>query len=279
MAAILLIDKSKTRREAIESLVLRGGLKVLYIRDVRDGRSGEVVGSLVHHPDARPHLEPGEVAIPAVHYRGGGFDLEREEGHYKFPSPIDRNAQSVERARDLLTETIEWMRDGGDIPQALVANRNMLGPIMPFGVLLDGFVAAAEKESFPMSWFRFAVNSGACDNSLDAESQDEYWSELHDRAAVRRLSEVLGNNDRSGSDPVSIMADASSLGWIPSGEEGREAVSEALLKQAAHAVQAAWVEVQKIEDTDQGEPLGGEDLRQCIYAASVGFHILAAGHL
>lgn len=278
MAAILLIDKSETRRKAIDSLVLREGLEVLYIQDVRAGRSGEVVGSLVHHPDARRYLESGEVATPAVHYRGGGFDLERE-GHYKFPSPIDRNAQSVERARDLLTETIEWMRNGGDIPQELVADRNMLGPIMPFGVLLDGFVAAAEKEPFPMSWFRFAVNSGARDNSLDAESQDEYWSGLHDRAAVRRLSEMLGNNDRSGSDPVSIMADASSLGWIPSGEKDREAVSEALLTQAAHAVQAAWVEMQKIEDTDQGEPLGGEDLRQCIYAASVGFHVLAAGHL
>jgi hypothetical protein len=159
----------------------------------------------------------------------------------------------------------------------------LLGQLLPFGVLLDGFLAVSPKEAGP--WFKLAA---VTDETRETEgagqlTDESFWKELQQYgSAVERIKELLVKQEHPAKGFDKVLRRAAALKWVMvSSENGTPIATEAnakkLYEAACLAVEQAWRAL--CADGMKGAPRDSTDLRTLVETASVGFQVLAAGHL
>lgn len=276
---VLVVDpESPSRRKAIESIA-----KELRLVVTTTLGSGDLVGAIGHNPDLQNLMNEGvRIDAPVVHYRGTQFEV-RAEGHYPFPRKIKRNEKAVAAVRDLLAKVLVWFRDGGDPPGFLLTGPDLLAPLLPFGVLLEGYLHLGPSD--PAQWFKLAIEAETnLAEAAGALPQDEtYWEELRGAEnAVHRIRDLLFLPEEALHGFRGIVASAPAQRWLPTdldlrvtADVGRAAAT--LYECACRAVEEAWNAL--CSEWAQGVPRDNEELRILVEEASIGFGVLAAGHL
>jgi hypothetical protein len=281
---VIVVDSRQERREALIELAQGVGLLAFTVEDVDDGfledkddsLSFQNVGTIGHSPDLMACLAEGyKLKTPVVHYRGGRFEIRSRDGHIKYPEPIDPGPAGVRLEAKLLKQAFVSMRDGGDVSKLLQSYRDLLSPILPFGVLLDWY-GSIEQMSGLEDWLKTVAE--VVESAPDFEGgSDYYWSELAvSTAAVERATAILAESGSSESRFAEVLRQARALDW-PGTHEGVNGASS-LLMAARDAVRDAWTMAGKAYH-EQGAPLQDTEFRTVVHAASIGFYVLAAVHL
>jgi len=268
-----------SRRAEIEIIVREFGFE-----PTDDTASVGIVGTIGHNPDLENVLRWGKsLKAPVVHYRGTKFSVDAE-GHWRFPPLIRRNAEAVRNAKASLVRVLEWFRDGGAPPDFLLPKPDQIGPLLAFGVLLDGFRYTQHDDA--VGWLRPAVEA-ARPSSSPAGSRVvtlKYWEGLRSsEPGIERIRTMLTASSVTSPGFQAVMDEARQYGWLPAagierGPADAEAVSRTVYQRACDAVRAAW-EVTDGGEKRKGVPRSRDELRELVAQASLGFYVLAAGHL
>lgn len=173
------------------------------------------------------------------------------------------------RSQDRLNELIGTFR--------AEVQRSIIDPLLPLAVLVDGFLVACPQEA--AEWFKpgreVALKSSlAFRNSVAAEA---YWAELAEsRIAVNRIGKMLSKLGNSSRGSPAILVTARTLGWSGEpriGDPNTEAGE--VYRRACEAVKAVWNTLTLMNAL----PVNKEAFKNLFESASIGFHVLAAGHL
>jgi hypothetical protein len=154
------------------------------------------------------------------------------------------------------------------------AHKTMLDPLLPLAVLIDGFLVACPTD--PKDWFKPGVQA-----AVDAESPinhsvttQTYWAELaNSKLPMERIGRILSTQVSPARGFFAVLMTARELGWGVGAPGSAEAAT--IYWRACEAVKAAW-DMLTLKDE---VPPDDTEMRRLIEAASLGFHVLAAGHL
>jgi len=218
--------------------------------------------------------------VPVVHYSGGRISFQQAANHYSFPWLLDRDSELSGDLKEKIREVLAWLsgrREGP--PEFLRPTDDLLAPLLAFGVLLDGFPITYPGDT--SSWFKPAIDAALAaspprGNPVDSE---EYWKELREcRPAGERIREMLDEPAIAPPGFGDVMTRTYELGWArestPGDSSANAAIAHAVYERACKAVKAMW------DSMKSGAPLGDTgNLRALVEAGSVGFRLLAAGHL
>ncbi len=270
---VLIVDPShaaSARRSAIARIASEEGLQA-----VSEAGGAPVVGIIGHNPDLRRLLSEGVVmGAPVVHYRGTDFPPHGARGHYRFPHKIDGDGAGIVAATQQLRMVLRWFRDGGAPPEfILLPSADLVEPLLPLAVLLDGYPAWVAGSAGGGDWFRPAIEAtlSATTPTGHAVGSAEYWEALHESAVVvERLRKIIGDNRLPEGLRGAIKR---------AGNEGKTSADD-IYMWACERVRAAWdrLAVAFAQDAEAEVPRG-EELRRLVDDASDGFHVIAAGHL
>lgn len=264
---ICVVDIDPIRHEAVKQLVASaGGSLDMPSRTV----PLRVIG---HQPDvcmavgivqAFAALRGTSVEATVVVYRGGGFTMPHGlHGWHRFPHLLDRGrAPSANNLADL-KPVIEWLVRGGDIPTILRPSDELLAPLVPLGVMIDGYLALDEaSQPIPAEWFTRAVTlSRQAQARGHAITSTEYWTALgKDEHAINRLQRILDATEHETQGFREVLAAAREQ-W-PKDPSG-------MCRSAALSLQGFWRAV------NAGKAVARDEVAQ----AHVAFQLLAAVHL
>lgn len=182
--------------------------------------------------------------------------------------------------------TLSHLASQEDLNEQIAANhaewrKSILDPLLPLAVLVDGFLVASSQDIQDINeWFRPGIDA-ALDPSWPSGSSvatQAYWEELSEsRPPVDRIGEMLTKCPSTARGFDAVLATARILGW-GNGEANQgkpRAEAKAIHGRACGAVKEAW---EALTLKDRKTP-GEEEMRSLIEAASLGFHVLAAGCL
>lgn len=265
---ICVIDIDATRRDVVRKLVIASGGDP----DAWPG-SGTELRVIGHMPDvslvmgvlyAFGSLTGTTVAATVVVYRGTTFSVDdRLSTWHRFPHLVDRHRQLDALTSADLRKAVEWLISGGPMPQILRPADELFTPLVPLGVMIDGYLALGDaSRSIPDDWFAQAIDLArqAQPRGFTVTEQN-YWSEIGtDEAAIGRLQRILDATELETQAFREILASAQQR-W-PQGTSG-------LCKGAAFALQDFWDAIRA------GEAVTHDD----VVAAHTAFQLLAAVHL
>jgi hypothetical protein len=156
------------------------------------------------------------------------------------------------------------------------AHESMLTPLLPLAVLVDGFLVAHPRDT--SDWFKPAIEAALDNSSLMCTAVEAYWISLtEDSQPVNRIREMLRGRAAATPGFTAVWTAARALGWTGGDTEPCDSEAEAgvVYRRACGAVKATW----DVLTSKDGVPPGGTEMRRLAEAASVGFYVLAAGHL
>jgi len=238
--SVRVVDRAPGRRAEVEAIARKHGLAV-----TRVSGPNKVAGTIGHRTDLEDLIASGaQLEAPVVHYRGTESFRVTAEGHYRFPKKLDK-AEDFDSARELLADVFEWFRNGGDPPSFLLPERDLLGPLVPFGVLLEGFLLLNRDDA--REWFKAAIEAAdqAPPGTTVLPGDEDYWHELRNaHNAVGRIRDMLAG---AGSVPGfgDIVNSARALQWLdPQGDFALKGAAERaaadLYERGCWAVHRAW---------------------------------------
>jgi len=158
------------------------------------------------------------------------------------------------------------------------AHESLLTPLLPLAVLVDGFLAANPQDA--AKWFKPGIEAAfdVWSPTHDSGVTEGHWTDLAKSSQpVDRIREMMREPARATPGFAEILMTARSLGWV-GGDSARcdvGADAASVYSCACVAVKTAW----DVLTSKNGVPRGGADIRGLVETASVGFHVLAAGHL
>jgi hypothetical protein len=158
------------------------------------------------------------------------------------------------------------------------ANKTVLDPLLPLAVLVDGFLVT--RPTNLNEWFRPGIEAAldAGSHTIHSVATKTYWAELaKSKLPIEHIGEMLARPVAPARGFTAVLMTARDLGWgggEPSYSDPRaEAVT--MYRRACEAVKAVW----DMLTSKEGTPPGDTEIQKLVEAASVGFHVLAAGHL
>jgi hypothetical protein len=156
------------------------------------------------------------------------------------------------------------------------AQKTILDPLLPLAVLIDGFVVAQPHNL--TEWFRPGIDAAlqASSQASHAADQQEYWDDLEESgSAVNRIGKILGKPVEPLCGSAAVLMRAKQIGWGTADPRDVNSEARVIYAKACEAVKAVWSTLTSTEEVPGGET----EMRRLIEAASVGFHVLAVGHL
>jgi len=156
------------------------------------------------------------------------------------------------------------------------AQRSVLDPLLPVAVLVEAFSAVRPLNA--VQWFNPGIQAALEMDSPagDSVASDTYWSDLRvSGPAMKRLREMLNDPLRATPGFPSVMMAAGER-WPDASEQSDHGKQAILMYHRAYtAVKALWDTL----TSEDGDPPEDTDMETLVEAASVGFQVLAAGHL
>ena len=171
-------------------------------------------------------------------------------------------------SQEKLNELIETYRSD--------AHKSIIDPLLALAVLADGFLVTNQQDA--VEWFRPGIGAAleAWPSTGDSVTAEKYWTQLAESGpAMDRLREMLDDPAKATPGFAAVMTAARRL-W-PDADDQSDHRSQAVLvyRRACAAVKSAWDAL----TSKEGVPLDGTEMRGLVETASIGFHVLAAGHL
>ena len=156
------------------------------------------------------------------------------------------------------------------------AHKSIIDPLLPLAVLADGFLATNQQDA--VEWFRPGIGAAleASPSTGDSVASEKYWTRLAESApAMDRLREMLDDPAKATPGFATVMTAARRL-WLDAYDQSDHRGQAAVVyRRACAAVKSAWDAL----TSKEGVPLDGTEMRGLVETASIGFQVLAAGHL
>lgn len=144
--------------------------------------------------------------------------------------------------------------------------------LLPFGVLLDGYLAACPASG--VEWFRPGIEAVRFEWATLGIDATTYWRDLRESmTGIAAIERMIATPSRAPRGLAHVLSMAQKVGLGRSDPRSSAVAVSAVYRDACDAVIAVWDEV------DGGVPLGSQELNGLVERASAGFHVLAVGHL